>query len=199
MLDGTALNGMFDGDVFDGDGAPAAWDEQDDWRELHVRLRQYVKHRCSCEATELRMLALAARTELHRRFGEFVPQDDMLAGRWRGPLARLMAQPEPPVHPRTDGAEVGAQHALGFREDFIRAVDVRRFVTANLTAQPFHRVGALFAQFADVQGVNGSQVEFQNITIPSGSVPVGPYRSAGISSCLYWRGMATTLRSVCFG
>jgi hypothetical protein len=40
---------------------------------------------------------------------EFVPQDDMLAGRWREPLARLMGRPEPPVHPRTDGAEVVAQ------------------------------------------------------------------------------------------
>jgi UDP:flavonoid glycosyltransferase YjiC (YdhE family) len=39
---------------------------------------------------------------------EFVPQPDMLAGRWREPLRRLMNQPEPPEHPRTDGAEVVA-------------------------------------------------------------------------------------------
>ena len=40
---------------------------------------------------------------------EYVPQDRMLAGRWREPLARLVRQPDPPEHPRTDGAEVVAQ------------------------------------------------------------------------------------------
>jgi len=39
---------------------------------------------------------------------EFVPQDDMLGGRWRDALTRLMRQPEPPEHPRTDGAEIVA-------------------------------------------------------------------------------------------
>jgi hypothetical protein len=39
---------------------------------------------------------------------EYVPQDDMLAGRWREPLSRLMRRPDPPEHPRTDGAEIVA-------------------------------------------------------------------------------------------
>jgi len=38
----------------------------------------------------------------------FVPQPDMLAGRWREPLRRLMNRPEPLEHPPTDGAEVVA-------------------------------------------------------------------------------------------
>jgi len=40
---------------------------------------------------------------------EYVPLDDMLAGRWREALARLMRQPAPPERPRTDGAAVVAQ------------------------------------------------------------------------------------------
>lgn len=40
---------------------------------------------------------------------EFVPQEDMLGGRWREPLRRLMQQPEPPEHPATNGAEVVAE------------------------------------------------------------------------------------------
>jgi hypothetical protein len=39
---------------------------------------------------------------------EFVAQEDMLAGRWRAPLERLMRQPGPPEHPSTNGAEVVA-------------------------------------------------------------------------------------------
>ncbi len=39
---------------------------------------------------------------------EFVPQAEMLAGRWREPLERLMRQPEPPDHPATNGAEIVA-------------------------------------------------------------------------------------------
>ena len=40
---------------------------------------------------------------------EFVPQDDMLGGRWREALARLIRQPPPPTRPRTDGAEIVAK------------------------------------------------------------------------------------------
>ncbi len=40
---------------------------------------------------------------------EFVPQDAMLAGRWREPLERLLRQPDPPDQPRTDGADVVAE------------------------------------------------------------------------------------------
>ena len=43
---------------------------------------------------------------------EFVPQEDLLAGRWRQPLARLMQQPVPPERPRTNGAQVVAQMIL---------------------------------------------------------------------------------------
>ena len=39
---------------------------------------------------------------------EFVPQDEMLAGRWREPLERLLKQPAPPERPATNGAEVVA-------------------------------------------------------------------------------------------
>ena len=39
---------------------------------------------------------------------EFVPQADMLAGRWREALDRLRQQPQPPDRPRTDGADVVA-------------------------------------------------------------------------------------------
>jgi len=39
---------------------------------------------------------------------EFVPQEDMLGGRWREPLRRLMRQPEPPEHPATNGAAIVA-------------------------------------------------------------------------------------------
>jgi hypothetical protein len=40
---------------------------------------------------------------------EFVPQPDMLAGRWREPLATLMRQPRPPESPPTNGAELVAE------------------------------------------------------------------------------------------
>lgn len=40
---------------------------------------------------------------------EYLPIEDLLAGRWRDGLARLMRQPEPPEHPRTDGAEIVAE------------------------------------------------------------------------------------------
>ena len=39
---------------------------------------------------------------------EFVPQEDMLRGRWREALMRLMRQPDPPEHPATNGAEIVA-------------------------------------------------------------------------------------------
>lgn len=39
---------------------------------------------------------------------EFLPQADLLAGRWRAALDRLLAQPAPPEKPRTDGAAVAA-------------------------------------------------------------------------------------------
>jgi len=40
---------------------------------------------------------------------EYVDLDSFLAGRWRGPLRRLLGQPSPPEHPRTDGADVVAE------------------------------------------------------------------------------------------
>jgi hypothetical protein len=43
---------------------------------------------------------------------EFVPQDAILAGRWREPLRRLLRQPAPPEHPPTDGAEIVADMIL---------------------------------------------------------------------------------------
>jgi hypothetical protein len=39
---------------------------------------------------------------------EYVDLDSFLAGRWRDPLRRLLDQPPPPEHPRTDGADVAA-------------------------------------------------------------------------------------------
>jgi hypothetical protein len=39
---------------------------------------------------------------------EYVDLDSFLAGRWRDPLRRLLDQPSPPEHPRTDGADVVA-------------------------------------------------------------------------------------------
>ena len=39
---------------------------------------------------------------------EYVDLESFLAGRWRGPLRRLLNQPPPPEVPRTDGAEVVA-------------------------------------------------------------------------------------------
>jgi hypothetical protein len=38
----------------------------------------------------------------------FVPQEDLLAGRWRDALEELLAQRAPPEKPRTDGADVVA-------------------------------------------------------------------------------------------
>jgi hypothetical protein len=40
---------------------------------------------------------------------EHIDRDSFLAGRWRGALRRLMKQPPPPEHPRTEGAEVVAR------------------------------------------------------------------------------------------
>ena len=37
---------------------------------------------------------------------EYIDLESFLAGRWRGPLRRLLNQPPPPEVPRTDGAEV---------------------------------------------------------------------------------------------
>lgn len=51
---------------------------------------------------------------------EFVPQEDMLGGRWREGLRRLMQQPEPPEHPATNGAEIVADmicERLGISSD----------------------------------------------------------------------------------
>ena len=39
----------------------------------------------------------------------FIDQDDLLAGRWRSPLDRIMASPPPPEHPSTNGANVIAE------------------------------------------------------------------------------------------
>jgi hypothetical protein len=39
----------------------------------------------------------------------FIPQEDLLAGRWRDSLEKLMAQADPPERPATNGAEVVAE------------------------------------------------------------------------------------------
>jgi len=41
-----------------------------------------------------------------------LPQADLLAGRWGGAVRALLAQPQPPGRPRTDGAEVAATQIL---------------------------------------------------------------------------------------
>src|SRR6185503_10700438 len=38
----------------------------------------------------------------------YIPQEDLLAGRWSDAVAALMAQPPPPERPRVDGADVAA-------------------------------------------------------------------------------------------
>jgi L-arabinokinase len=38
----------------------------------------------------------------------FIPQDDLLAGRWTDAISSLLAQPDPPERARVDGAEVAA-------------------------------------------------------------------------------------------
>jgi L-arabinokinase len=48
---------------------------------------------------------------------EFLDQESLLAGRWRAALDRLVAQPAPPEHPRTDGAEVVAGMILDIIHD----------------------------------------------------------------------------------
>jgi len=42
----------------------------------------------------------------------FIPQDDLLAGRWRPHIEALLAQPPPPEQPRIDGATVAAEAIL---------------------------------------------------------------------------------------
>lgn len=44
---------------------------------------------------------------------EFVDLDSFLAGRWRHAIRRLLEQPPPPEHPRTDGADVVADLIVG--------------------------------------------------------------------------------------
>ena len=43
---------------------------------------------------------------------EFISNEDLLAGRWQGPLERLRAQGPPPSPPRVDGADVVAGRLL---------------------------------------------------------------------------------------
>jgi len=43
----------------------------------------------------------------------FISQDDLYAGSWRTHLDALLAQPAPPEHPDTNGAEVAADAILG--------------------------------------------------------------------------------------
>lgn len=43
----------------------------------------------------------------------FIGHDDLFAGRWQPYLDALLAQPAPPEHPPTDGAQVAARHILG--------------------------------------------------------------------------------------
>jgi L-arabinokinase len=42
----------------------------------------------------------------------FLPQEDLLAGRWRAALDQVLEQPAPPTRPRTDGAELIAAKVL---------------------------------------------------------------------------------------
>jgi hypothetical protein len=41
----------------------------------------------------------------------FLPQDDLVAGRWARAIENLLSQPDPPERPRVNGADVVA-HAL---------------------------------------------------------------------------------------
>ena len=43
---------------------------------------------------------------------ELIDHADLFAGRWGAHLDRLLAQPEPPEQPATDGAEVAAARLL---------------------------------------------------------------------------------------
>ncbi|MEI6669183.1 MAG: hypothetical protein WCP29_13600 [Acidobacteriota bacterium] len=42
----------------------------------------------------------------------FIDHDDLYAGRWARHLDGLLAQPDPPTHPATDGAALAARHIL---------------------------------------------------------------------------------------
>jgi hypothetical protein len=39
----------------------------------------------------------------------FISHEELFAGRWRAALEAVMAQPEPPTRPATNGAEVAAE------------------------------------------------------------------------------------------
>jgi L-arabinokinase len=43
---------------------------------------------------------------------QFIEQQDVFSGNWQPSLDRLLAQPSPPVKPRTDGAAIGAGEIL---------------------------------------------------------------------------------------
>jgi len=42
----------------------------------------------------------------------FINHPDLFAGRWQSHLDRLLAQPDPPERPATNGAEIAADHLL---------------------------------------------------------------------------------------
>ena len=42
----------------------------------------------------------------------YIPQEDLLAGRWADHVEALLQQPPPPERPRVDGAEVAAEETL---------------------------------------------------------------------------------------
>jgi L-arabinokinase len=46
----------------------------------------------------------------------FIAHADLFAGRWSGHLDRLLAQPDPPTRPATNGADVAADMLLEFLE-----------------------------------------------------------------------------------
>ena len=48
---------------------------------------------------------------------QFIEQDDLLTGRWRPSLEKLLSSPKPATKPRTDGAQVAAATILSTMDD----------------------------------------------------------------------------------
>jgi hypothetical protein len=44
----------------------------------------------------------------------YIPQEDLLAGRWADPIDALLQQPAPPERPRVDGAGTAAEEILSW-------------------------------------------------------------------------------------